>query len=173
MPPAANAAGKIARAPRYDVLMRQFIVMGIAGGLLGCGGGDAGEPIGGTIAFTVGTETIRPTAGAALRLESTPENQMMLLIATSEARCGIDGTGDPPDWFLQTLVDSTAPGTWEVSIGILHIADENDSISSSGLGTVVIESIGAERVTGSVTYADTDSVPPVSAGGTFDVIRCF
>jgi hypothetical protein len=166
-------AGALARAARYDGRMTRTIAVGIAAVLIGCGGGDAGEPIEGTIAFTVGSETIVPTAGAALRLESTPPNQMMLLIATSEARCGIDGTGDPPDWFLQTFVDSTMPGTWEVSIGILHIAGENDSISSAGLGTVVIDSIGAERVTGSITYADADSVPAVSASGTFDIIRCF
>jgi hypothetical protein len=154
--------------------MKQIVLVVMAVGLIGCGGGGSdGEPIGGTIAFTVGTETIVPSAGAALQLEETPADQMVILIATSEARCGITGMGDPPDWFLEAQVSNQAPGTWQTAIFLAHIAGQDDSYSSFGSGTIVIDSIGAERVTGSIDYMDTATDPPASITGTFDIIRCF
>jgi hypothetical protein len=154
--------------------MRQTILAGITVVVIGCGGGDSdGEPIAGTIEFMVGAETIRPTAGAALQLDGTPPDQMIILIATSEARCGIDGTGDPPDWFSQTTVNNEGPATWQTAVALLHIAGEEDSYSSSGPGTVVIDSIGPERITGSIDYTGTDVQPVARISGTFDIIRCF
>jgi hypothetical protein len=153
--------------------MRNIIIAGVALALIGCGG-DSGEPIEGTISIGYGDDTISPDVGAALR-DPDSSTRMYVLIGTNGVDCGTDlETFNESGTFVFFDVDNTGPATHsDTSIDVIRSTSNNFSLNG-GFGTVVIDTIGAERVTGSVTFSTPDEdVGMITVGGTFDVIRCF
>ena len=153
-------------------MMGKTLVLGIALVLIGCG--DSGEPIEGTITIGYGEDTVTPDVGAALRVADVP-TEMSILIGTDAVDCGTDlDTFFEKGTFVQFDVDNTAPATHaDASISVIKITARSFSLNGAS-GTVVIDSIGADRVTGSVTFSTTDDeVGTITAMGTFDIIRCF
>jgi hypothetical protein len=149
------------------------LLLGIAVTMVACGG-DGGEPITGTIAIGYGTDTFTPDVGAALQVEGSPD-QMAVTIGTNSVDCGFDVESfDLRGAFVTFAVDSTAPATHaDTSIAVIRGTARSYSYVGS-FGTVVIDSIGPDRVTGSVSFATSDEeIGAITAMGTFDVIRCF
>lgn len=116
-----------------------------------------------------------PDVGAALHDPDSLPTEMFILIGTNEVDCGVDfETFDASGTFVMFEVDNTMPATYDsASISVVRSTATRFSLNSSS-GTVVIDAIGAERVTGSLTFSTTDDeVGTITASGTFDVIRCF
>ena len=153
-------------------MMGRTLLLGIVVALIGCG--DSGEPIEGTITIGYGEDTVTPDVGAALRVADAP-TQTAILIGTDAVDCGTDlDTFFEKGTFVQFDVDNTAPATYsDTSISVIKITARSFSLNGA-FGTVVIDSIGADRVTGSVSFSTTDEdVGAITVMGTFDVIRCF
>jgi hypothetical protein len=155
-------------------MMGKTLLLAIAVCMVGCGG-DSGEPIEGTITIGYGDDMITPDVGAALHEPDSPPNLMFIIIGTNAVDCGIDfETFDARGTFVLFDVDNTAPATHnDTSISVVRNTSNSFSLNGS-FGTVVIDSIGTDRVTGSVTFSTTDEeVGAITAMGTFDVARCF
>jgi len=149
------------------------VVVFLGGVVAGCGG-DSGEPIAGDVAIDWGTDHVVPSVGAAIEDTSVTDAQNMLVfIGTRDIDCGTTlNSPIRPGTYVLFSVDRTAPGTYTPVINVIRA--ETGHLSFNGAsGDVQIDAI-ADRVTGSFTVETTDDqAGTITAGGDFDVIRCF
>jgi hypothetical protein len=134
--------------------------------LIACGGGDDGEPIDGDVVFTVGSNTITPSVGAAL-VDSDDPDDMVVIIGTSDLSCETDFDSAPPKGtgFFATVPQMV--GTHEAFGWVFRPS----SLNGSG-ATVIVDGLGG-RVTGSIEFDTIDEEDgEITVTGTFDVISC-
>jgi len=149
---------------------------------VGCAG-ESGEPIDGTVAIMVGDTTITPTVGAAIEFRSNSmlvdgalvrdhRVKTLVVIGTTDVSCSTNINSQLAQGTYLSFEVSRTPGM-QSSFGSVIRLEMGSSHINSEMANVVIDSIDP-RVTGSVTFITTDDmVGPISAAGTFDVIRCF
>jgi hypothetical protein len=141
-----------------------------------CGGGDGGEPIGGTIAIDVGDDTVTPTVGAALPDENAP-GKLAILIGTRDVSC--ETTNDSPikpGTYLSISGIDPVVGEQMPFVAVIRVEAGGAHLNGTS-GDVTIDSFDGGRVTGSITFMtddedDAGNVIPITADGTFDVIDC-
>jgi hypothetical protein len=129
----------------------------------------SGEPIEGSVTIHLGSKTITPEVGAAIKDFNDP-TKLLVLIGTEAIDCKtneqspIKGT-----MLLFSITPETGPQQGFVSVAFTNASGGHLNGSS---GDVTIDSIDT-RVKGSVTFDTTDDEEgPITASGTFDVIKC-
>jgi hypothetical protein len=136
--------------------------------LVACGGEDD-EPIDGSIVFTLGTNTITPSVGAAL-VDSDDPNDMVVIIGTEAVSCSTDVDAAPQGTAFATTVPQLV-GTHDVT-GSVSRWSQNTVYVNVSAATVIVGGLG-DRITGSVELATTDDDDgEITVSGTFDVISC-
>ncbi len=142
---------------------------------IGCGD-DAGEPIEGTIMMQYGDNAPSMVAGSAVQNEDNDD--MLVQIGSRSVDCGS---------YLDNFLDFNAPNGHFVYFPVPKVAGvydsnsvsvdrntSNESRSYQAFGDVVIDTVGEERVTGSVSFMATDDeIGEIAVSGSFDVLRCF
>ncbi len=150
--------------------MRLAVILGF--GLAACGATDA-EPIDGDITFTVGTDVITPTAGAAIR-DSDPANTL-IVIGTRDVSCQTTlGSTLHKGTYLTMLIAREASVQADVPVSLIRVGSSGTLIN--GAPTEVTIDTFADRITGNLMFATEDdasgAITPLAASGTFDVIDC-
>ena len=140
--------------------------------LAGCGGGTSGEPIHGSVAIHVGSDTIVPTVGAAVEDLQGDITKAFVLIGTTGVSCDTDANSVlQRGTYLSFSIDRT-PDTTRPLVSVIRVDSSGGHLNGS-TGDVAISAVDP-RVTGTVSVSTTDdTVGPISATGDFDVIRCF
>lgn len=154
----------------YDAGMKRlYVLLGLAA-VPACGAED-GEPIGGDVTITVGDEVIEPTVGAALPDDQDP-TKALIVVGTRDISCATTITTPlKRGTYLMFSIDP-AVGMQTVFTSVIRVESSGSHLNGSS-GEVTIDSV-EDRVTGSVTFDTTDDeVGPITAAGTFDVLRCF
>jgi hypothetical protein len=148
---------------RYGLLAVLLASCGIADGL----------ELGGTIAFSVGSETVTPTTGAAIRDRDAAKE--LIVIGTRDISCST--TLESPlrkGTYLTILIDRAAPvpGPQDAMVSLLRVVSSGTLINGA-VSTVTLETVGS-RITGDLTFMteDPDDALPLAATGTFDVVNC-
>jgi len=146
------------------------ITIGVA--VAACGTADF-EPIGGDITFTVGTDVITPTAGAAIR-DTDPAN-ILIVIGTRDVSCQTSlGSTLQTGTYLSMLIAREASVQTDVPVSLIRVDSSGTQIN--GTPTEVTIDTFADRITGSVMFATQDdasgTITSLAANGTFDVIDC-
>lgn len=138
---------------------------------LGACGTEAGEPIGGDVTITVGDEVIEPTVGAALPDDEDP-TKAMIVVGTRDISCATTITSPLKRGTYLMFTIAPEAGMQTVFTSVIRVESSGSHLNGS-TGEVTIDGVG-DRVTGSVTFDTTDDeVGPITAAGTFDVVRCF
>jgi hypothetical protein len=136
-----------------------------------CGTSDTGEPIGGTVSVIVGDQTITPTVGAAIA-DPADETKAILIVGTTTITCETTLNSRLPPGTYLTFGFAQTTGMQSGFVSVIRVEGSSAHLNAS-TGDIVIDTLDP-RVTGSVTFDTTDDmVGPISAAGTFDVIRCF
>jgi hypothetical protein len=140
-------------------------------------GGTSGEPIEGDVSINYGGDTIDFIVGAVVEDENTP-GQMLVQLGTDKIDCdsnldNLFSFNNPDGTFLFFSVDQE-PGTYTDGFISAMRADGGSTHINSSTGSVTIEIVG-DRVTGTVDEFSTtdDEVGEITAGGSFDVLKCF
>jgi hypothetical protein len=137
----------------------------------GCGDSDRDEPIDGTVAVTIASETIPLEVGAAIQ-DATDPTRVFVILGTQGLSCATTVTSRLAGGTYLTFTIDPTPGTQAGFVSVIRVIDSSGDLDGSS-GQIVIDGV-ADRVTGSVTLgAIEDEAGLISAAGTFDVIRCF
>ena len=140
-------------------------------------GGTSGEPIEGDIAMSYGGDTFTFTVGAVVEDENTP-GQMLDQLGTDELDCdsnldNLFSFNNPEGTFLFFSVPAE-PGTYADGFLSAMRSSNNSTHVNSSSGSVTITTVDG-RVTGTVDEFSTtdDEVGEITAGGSFDGLKCF
>ncbi len=139
--------------------------------------GTSGEPIEGDISINYGGDTIDFAVGAVIEDENTP-GQMLVQLGTDKIDCdsnldNLFSFNNPDGTFLFFSV-LPEPGTYTDGFLSAMRSDNNSVHINSSTGSVTITTVG-DRVIGTVDeFSTTDEeVGEITAGGSFDVLKCF
>jgi hypothetical protein len=148
--------------------MKRIIACALA---VGCGG-TSGEPIKGSVAIHVGSDTITPSVGAAVEDLQNDSTKALVIIGTDDISCSTDGNSVLARGTYLSFPIARTPMTQRVLVSVIRVDGSGGHLNGS-TGDVVVSSVD-NRVKGTVSFSTTDDmVGPISADGEFDVIRCF
>jgi len=150
--------------------------------LAACGGGDdEGEPIDGDLVIMLGDAVIDPSVGAAIEAcvdtncNETDPTKMLVVIGTRDISCESTVQSALKQGTYLTFTVDRVPATQSAFVSVIRVVPGGAHLNGSS-GDVVIDAVD-DRVTGSLTFDTEDDddgvILPITAAGTFDVIRCF
>lgn len=139
--------------------------------LIACGGQD-GIPIAGDIVLAVGSDTITPTVGAAIR-DADPD-KILVVIGTRDISCQTNLQSPLRKGTYVTMVIAPAVGTQSAQVTVVRV-DSSGTLFNGGADEVTIDLVDS-RVAGTVDFTIIDETDDgdveLAVAGTFDVENC-